>query len=175
MKKTINLKNGCVIGDGMPKIAVPVCASTPEGMIRDAEEAVRSGAEILEFRADACAETADLPHMMSLLASIREIARGCALLFTYRTSNEGGSAPGADGKYREIVTAAVSSGLIDLADIEQTSSDARILLREADAAGYPLFFLFMILRRRRMRGRFLRVSCPCRRKGPQLPKLPACR
>ena len=142
MKKTINLKNGCVIGDGMPKIAVPVCASTPEGMIRDAEEAVRSGAEILEFRADACAETADLPQMMSLLAEIRNIAQECVLLFTYRTSNEGGSAPGTDGRYREIVTAAICSGLIDLADIEQSSSDARILLREADAAGIPVVLSF---------------------------------
>ena len=142
MKKTICLKNGCVIGDGMPKIAVPVCAAEPEGMIRDAEEAVRSGAEILEFRADACAETADLPQMMSLLAEIRNIAQECALLFTYRTSNEGGSAPGTDGRYHEIVTAAICSGLIDLADIEQSSSDARILLREADAAGIPVVLSF---------------------------------
>ena len=119
--KSIHVKK-LTIGEGMPKIAVPVMAGSPEETIRKVSDAA-AAADLIELRADSCPEITEPERLQALLRGVSDAAGGKPVLFTVRTEPEGGLFRGSRKAYGEILRNALLSGFTDLVDIEAFPSD----------------------------------------------------
>lgn len=131
---TVKVRN-LILGDGIPKICVPVAAKTREQL--DAELLRlhdRCGLfDMVEFRADMYSPE-DSPAQRELprtLEKVREAAGDKPVLFTFRTKEEGGRRTISFEEYRNLNLAAAESGA-DLADLQLE------LIRSAGDAGRRL-------------------------------------
>ncbi|HCT92226.1 MAG TPA: type I 3-dehydroquinate dehydratase [Lachnospiraceae bacterium] len=117
MTKAIIVK-GCVIGEGMPKICVPVMGSTEDEIILQAGEAAAKGPDLVEWRADFFAGVKDRDSVHSVLDNVRNCLGDIPLLFTVRTRKEGGALAVPEDVYDEILTEAAGYGRVDMVDVE---------------------------------------------------------
>lgn len=116
MKKTFRTGT-VVIGEGVPKICVPVVAGSRDGIWKKAEEIASLPVDIVEWRADFY-EQADRPEeVRRTLGGLRERLGEKALLFTFRTKGEGGQREAASEYYYRLNEAAALGGA-DLVDVE---------------------------------------------------------
>ncbi|MDO4634116.1 MAG: type I 3-dehydroquinate dehydratase [Eubacteriales bacterium] len=137
MMETIKVRN-TVFGEGIPKIAVPLVGKTEEEIVSQAEKAVEASADLLELRADAVDTQLLLSGMQGGLARVREAAGDLPVLYTYRSSREGGLKQENESEYKEAVLTGLRSSCIDLIDIELNAEDRELLCAEAQKAGVPV-------------------------------------
>ena len=105
-----------LIGDGMPKICAPVIESTQKGILDMAEAVYNSEADIMEWRVDYYEYFYDTARINQLIFDIKEILKEKPLLFTFRTSYEGGR---MDISYKEYFKLLSMAGInADLVDVE---------------------------------------------------------
>ncbi|MBR1506901.1 MAG: type I 3-dehydroquinate dehydratase [Eubacterium sp.] len=99
-RKPIDIR-GIRIGDGVPKICVPIVAYTEEEVLKAASEIIETAElleskypgkrlDIIEFRADYFDAVTNKVILIETLEKIRKIIGGRILLFTYRSEEEGG-------------------------------------------------------------------------------------
>jgi 3-dehydroquinate dehydratase-1 len=125
MKKTITVR-GLPIGEGLPKICVPLTGASQEVLVEEARHAITAGAELVEWRADYFTEVENPAAVQRTLAALREALGDTPLLFTFRTISEGGRRPFVPEVYLTLLWQAIHSGCIDLLDVEfSTVADIR--------------------------------------------------
>lgn len=112
-----------VIGEGTPKICVPIVAKDNEDACIQAQNIIKYEPDIIEFRADYFVEWKNENEMLHTLNSIREVIGDTVLLFTFRTDNEGGNAHIEAADYIELCKYVCESGLTDLIDVEAFYGD----------------------------------------------------
>lgn len=122
------------IGEGLPKVIVPVMGADAAAVVPQAREAVAAGADCIEWRVDYCG---DIAAALRSAAAVREAAGEAPLLFTIRTQEQGGEASLEASEYEQLVGAAIDCGFFDLVDIELCWGDALVrgLVDRARAAG----------------------------------------
>ena len=76
---------GLVLGEGIPKICVPIVGKSKEEIIDLAKKIKKVGADIVEFRADWFEYIFDFEKIEEVLKEIREILIETPILFTFRT------------------------------------------------------------------------------------------
>ncbi|API93509.1 3-dehydroquinate dehydratase [Virgibacillus pantothenticus] len=106
------------IGEGMPKIIVPIMGATLQEIKQEITEAKREKPDMMEWRADALSAGDNLEEILRVLAQIRPLIEDVPLLFTFRTYKEGGQKEVTLEYYDQLLNQAIESGLIDLIDIE---------------------------------------------------------
>ena len=105
-----------VIGEGMPKICVPIVAINQQNILEEAKKAEDSTADMVEWRADFW-EFCNVPEKLTqMLVELQQILKTKPLLFTIRTKGEGGEFSGTVEEYEELVE--IASKTADLVDIE---------------------------------------------------------
>ncbi|MCS4534628.1 type I 3-dehydroquinate dehydratase [Neisseria montereyensis] len=114
---TVTVKN-LTLGDGIPKIAVPLVAEDSDGLKAALADIRRADFDILEFRADFFKEARNADYIIERLRETRQALPDTPLLFTFRRAEEGGSCPMPESAYFNLIQTAISSGLIDMIDIE---------------------------------------------------------
>lgn len=125
------------IGEGIPKICVPVTGVTEKEIIEEAEAAVCTPADVIEWRADWFEGVLDFNRVREVLISLRGILGEMPLLFTFRTRKEGGEKEIDEKCYEELIKSVAGSGYADLVDVEAFTGEAvvRGLIREAHGCG----------------------------------------
>lgn len=113
----VEIKNQ-VFGQGRPKICVPLVGGTQEVLLEEARLADQSSCEVVEWRVDLFDKVADTDTVLSTLGAIRESLPNKLLLFTFRTTEEGGQREFSFHQYRELYEAVVATGQLDLLDVE---------------------------------------------------------
>lgn len=111
------------IGDGQPKICLPLTGTSQQQLIEQARRTQTTTADIIEWRVDKY-EASD--HIEDVLATLQEISSyltGKLLLFTFRSIGEGGQKEISLQQYRDLCLAAVKSQKIDLIDIELAKTE----------------------------------------------------
>ena len=117
MENTITVRE-TVLGDGQPKICVPLTAADREQLQQQLEQVCAVPHDMVEFRADYY-EAAELETgLEGLLKLIREKIGNKILLFTFRTGAEGGERRIAFEEYRELNLRAAASKMADFVDLE---------------------------------------------------------
>ena len=124
MEQTVVRIRTLEIGSGMPKICVPVVGKTEKEILEGAERAKAAKPDLVEFRVDWYEEAADSKKVVALLEKLRKCLGELPVLFTFRSSREGGEAALSDGKYQSLNEAAIASGFVDCVDVELFSGDA---------------------------------------------------
>ena len=136
----MNIRNITVrsvtIGEGMPKLCVPVVAKNRESILSYVERVLEVKPDLVELRMDWFEGVTNAEAMRSLLQEIRQIAGDTVLLFTIRTSGEGGELAVNVEDYKRLCTLACESGCIDLLDVEAYIGDGVLDLLSATVTYY---------------------------------------
>ncbi len=125
------------IGEGMPKICVPIVGATTEAVIKEALSLEAMPADLVEWRVDWFEDALDTQKVVKALSKLREAVKQMPILFTFRSSKEGGEKPIGEAAYLALNQAAVQSGYVDLVDVEVFSAGgaARGVIDAAHACG----------------------------------------
>lgn len=113
----VQIKN-VLFGDGKPKICVPLTESSNEALIQQAEQASQSPAEVVEWRVDLFQAVDSSEAVLETLSHLRTALKGKLLLFTFRSSAEGGNHELSLKNYQKLYETVAESGLVDIMDIE---------------------------------------------------------
>jgi len=131
---------GVELGRGRPKLCVPITDSKIEDM-RTSVKLVRDAPhDLLEWRADFYPGVGDPEVRARPLTLFREELPETPVLFTLRTSPEGGMLETGTEQYVELILAVIESGLADMVDVELSRGDEVLhrLVKAAHEAGVKL-------------------------------------
>lgn len=106
------------IGVELPKICVPIVDKTEEEILKSATKITTTKADLVEWRVDWFEEIFDFDKVQSVLQKLREILEERPILFTCRTTCEGGEIALTEKQYKFLNCCAIGSGYVDLIDIE---------------------------------------------------------
>ncbi len=122
---TVKVRN-IEIGTGIPKICVPIVGISGKEILEAAEMIKSQNADVVEWRADWYEDVFDLQKTEETLRQLREALEDIPLLFTFRTSKEGGEKAIAEADYIKLNQAAAGSGCVDLIDVELFTGDEAV-------------------------------------------------
>lgn len=114
---------GVKIGEGIPKICVPIVDETKEAILRAAENLKGATYDLVEWRADWFEGVMDMDQNVEVLKGLREILGETPLLFTFRSAGEGGHMAIEPEVYAELLTEVAETGYVDLIDVEAYMGD----------------------------------------------------
>lgn len=114
---TVQIRN-LVLGDGTPKICIPVTAATFEELEKQLQRIAAAPCDMVEWRADFFQETGDVRWMEKAVKILRAQLQEKPLLFTYRTRPEGGEGGASLEEYEALCMQAGQAGMADLVDVE---------------------------------------------------------
>ena len=106
------------IGQGIPKICVPIIATTREEILEAAQKIAHSSADMVEWRVDWFESVQEMQKVVGLSAELRQILGEIPILFTFRTKAEGGEKELHTRAYVMLNKMMIASGNIDLVDVE---------------------------------------------------------
>ena len=119
---TVEVRN-VKIGDGIPKICVPVVGKTKEEILSQASKILALSADVVEWRVDWYDDVFDAEKVEETLKELRTVLGEMPVLFTFRTSKEGGEKSIETETYAALNKAAAKSRLVDLIDVEAFTGD----------------------------------------------------
>ncbi|HBA96876.1 MAG TPA: type I 3-dehydroquinate dehydratase [Lachnospiraceae bacterium] len=105
-----------LLGDGIPKICVPIIESNHEDILKMAKIIYKSDADMVEWRVDFYKDFHNIDIVNKTLMCIKEILKEKPLLFTFRTAHEGGQEDISYEEYSVLLKEAAVNA--DIADIE---------------------------------------------------------
>lgn len=111
------------IGEGIPKICVPIVGITREEIITEAKSFSSIPVDVVEWRVDWFEQVFDLEKVVGVLKELREVLGELPLLMTFRTSKEGGEKSISASDYARLNIEAAKSGYVDLVDVEIFTGD----------------------------------------------------
>ena len=112
---------------GDTKICVPVTAHTYKEIIDEISNIVSNFddcTDIIEYRADYFEKIFDNQAVDELFSGINQIPKDIPVLFTFRTSIEGGERDIDPEVYKELIIKAIDSGAFSAVDVEINRGDA---------------------------------------------------
>ena len=119
---TVKVRN-IEIGAGIPKICVPIVGVTREEILAAAENIKSTKADVVEWRVDWYEDIFDFTKTEATMQTLREVLGEMPILFTFRTSKEGGEKAIETEAYVELNQNAAKTGLVDLVDVEAFTGD----------------------------------------------------
>lgn len=125
MIQTVKVKD-TVIGQGLPKICVPMVGVTKEELEEEAKALVAAGADMAEWRADFYEKVDDEAAIKDTLASLTGILGQIPLIFTVRTTREGGNLDISIKDYERLLGQVSGFGLADLIDVEVLEDEGKM-------------------------------------------------
>lgn len=114
------------IGEGIPKICVPIVGTTKESIIEEAKTFQEIPVDVVEWRADWYEDVFDFAKVEETLKELREALGETPVLFTFRTSKEGGEKAIETDVYVELNKTVAASGYADLVDVEVFTGDEAV-------------------------------------------------
>ncbi|MEK3771449.1 type I 3-dehydroquinate dehydratase [Paenibacillus sp. FSL R5-0887] len=134
MSRTVTVKN-VIIGEGIPKICVPLIGATLSELKQEAEALKVLQPDLVEWRTDFFAEVEDVAAVKNALSEICSVISDLPLIFTFRSAKEGGEKQVSTEYYTALNKAAAESGLVDIIDVElfNDEQDVKLLVEAAHA------------------------------------------
>ena len=122
---TVKIRN-IVIGEGMPKICVPIVGTTKEELLQEVKALQNLSVDIVEWRMDWFKEIENLDAAKEMVKTLREALKDTALLATIRSKKEGGELEVSTEYYIALNKAIVDSGCADLIDVELFTGETEV-------------------------------------------------
>ena len=128
---------GVKIGEGTPKIIVPIVGVTKEEILAAADSFKDVRLDLVEWRVDWFEGVFDFAKVEDVLKDLRPALGDVPILFTFRTSKEGGEKAIEPEAYARLNIQAAQTGLVDLIDVEAFTGDEIVkeIIAGAHAAG----------------------------------------
>lgn len=106
------------IGNGIPKICVPIIEQTQEQILNRAQEMSGAAVDMVEWRVDFYGDVGDFGKITQTASLLQSILGKIPLLFTFRTAKEGGEREISFENYEELLLHMAKSGCVDVIDVE---------------------------------------------------------
>ena len=119
---TVQVKN-VTIGEGLPKIIVPIVGQTKDEIIAAAKSFANVELDIVEWRVDWFEGVFDFDQVKDVAQALRDVLQDTPILFTFRTAKEGGEKAIEPEAYVELNQNISKTGLVDLVDVEAFTGD----------------------------------------------------
>ena len=128
---------GCRIGEGRPKVILPIVERTEAAILEKAAAFSALCADCVEWRVDLFDAAADPGAVVRCLAKLRVLLKEKLLLVTLRMKEEGGSIPVSHEGYLRFLRTVLDTDCADLLDIEffTAGADLPALVQDAHTAG----------------------------------------
>lgn len=128
---------GCRIGEGRPKVILPIVEQTEAAILQKAAEFSTLQADCVEWRVDLFEGAKDLRAVAQCAARLRVALKDKLLLITFRTKAEGGNAALCHAEYLTFLRTVLATDCADLIDIEffPAGADLPTLIEDAHTAG----------------------------------------
>ncbi|WP_234123714.1 type I 3-dehydroquinate dehydratase [Clostridium hydrogenum] len=133
MKNVVKVRN-VTIGEGIPKICVPIVGNTNEEIIKEIKDLKNINLDLVEWRVDYYEKVENISAVKELLASLREILMDTPILFTFRSVKEGGEKEISKEYYVKLNKEVLATKLVDLIDVELFTGDE--VVKEIVAAAH---------------------------------------
>jgi 3-dehydroquinate dehydratase I len=132
MRKTVTVR-GITIGEGAPKICVPMVGETLTQLKEEAAFLETVDLDVIEWRVDFFEHVEEIEKVKEALKAIRAILLDKPLVFTFRSAKEGGEKEVSTAYYFELNKVIAESGLVDIVDVElfNEESDVKSLIETA--------------------------------------------
>lgn len=111
------------IGEGIPKICVPIVGTTLEEILNEATYLKTIPKDLVEWRADYFQDVFDFERVREVLTGLRAVLCETPILFTFRTAKEGGEKEIDASTYLSLNKMAAKTGDVDLIDVEICSDE----------------------------------------------------
>ncbi len=122
MNKVVSVRN-LVLGEGMPKICVPLVGKTREEIIEGAKELKDIKFDLVEWRVDHYLDVLDLEKVKETLVELRKVLNDTPILFTFRSLKEGGEKEVSVEYYAKLNKEISETKNADLIDVELFTGD----------------------------------------------------
>ena len=122
MQKYIQVRN-VKIGEGIPKICVPLVAKNKQAFLDMAKELENIKLDLVELRIDHFEEVEDLDKVKELVKDLRQVLNETPILFTFRSLKEGGEKEVNVEYYKKLNIEMAKTGYVDLIDVELFTGD----------------------------------------------------
>ena len=128
---------GVRIGEGIPKICVPIVGTTRDEILAAAKSFESVKKDVVEWRADWFNGVFDFAQVEDTLKDLRAALGNTPILMTFRTSKEGGEKAIEPEAYAELNIKAAQTGYVDMIDVEIFTGDEIVkkIIDGAHAAG----------------------------------------
>ena len=125
------------IGAGAPKIIVPIVGVTKNDIIEEAKTFDSIPVDVVEWRVDWYEDIFDFEKVEETAKQLREVLGEMPILFTFRTSKEGGEKAIETPVYVELNQKISATGYVDLVDMEAFTGDdaVKAVVEEAHKHG----------------------------------------
>ena len=139
-KKPVSLKNGVILGEGLPKICVSVTGESKEEIETQARKIDAEKPDLVEWRADYFQDLDDLEKVTEVLMSLQDIFGDIPILFTIRSKREGGKGMLTAEKYQSMILYAAGRPEVSLVDIEGLDPEINVelLVSRVHELGMPV-------------------------------------
>lgn len=118
---------GVKIGEGIPKICVPIVGTSKEDVLQEANQIKEIKCDIVEWRMDCYEDVEQIEKVKELLQELRRCIKEKLILVTFRTTSEGGTKELSKASYRELLIEVVKTKLADLIDVELFIGDELVI------------------------------------------------
>lgn len=117
MSNIVQIKN-IKIGEGMPKICVPIIGKNNIEIIDEIKQIKKSKLDLVEWRVDYYKDIESIEKVKKVLKVIRNEIKDIPIIFTFRSKNEGGQKELSIKDYINLNKEIIATKLIDIIDIE---------------------------------------------------------
>lgn len=114
-----------VIGEGLPKVCVPIVAEDIDEIRNQAVKIADSSADLVEFRIDFLNKSRDIENILNGLKIIKDITNK-SVIVTFRTGFEGGNEEISRDKYEKLIIDILENGNVDIIDVEMFTGDEAV-------------------------------------------------
>ena len=116
-----------VIGEGMPKICVPVVFTNQQDIVAELIRLEKMDIDLIELRIDYFSDLLNNQKLTELFNSIAALNLSKGIILTYRSEKEGGLGKLTIPEYIELYKLALNSNAFDIYDVELTSGTNAII------------------------------------------------
>lgn len=164
---------GVSIGEGCPKICIPIVGTTEEEIIKAAGMFHNLPVDVAEWRVDWFEEAEDRDRVMEVLALLRKELQNIPILFTFRTLEEGGQRFLSPEDYEHLNQAAAESGCADLIDVELLMEEkmAQSLVEAIHRAGAKVIMSSHDFQKTPSQKEIIEQMCRMQELGADIPKI----
>lgn len=136
---TVKVRN-LEIGAGAPKVIVPIVGVTKDEILASARSFDGIPLDVVEWRVDWFEDVFDQDKVADVLKELRSILGETPILFTFRTSKEGGEKSIDAKDYAALNIFAAKTGNVDIVDVEIFTGDAVVsqIIDQVHAAGVKI-------------------------------------
>ena len=133
---TVQVKN-TVIGEGRPKICVPIVGRTKTDILEEAKKITTLPVDVVEWRVDWFDDVFATEKVLETAKELQEVLKDIPVLLTFRTSKEGGEKAIETPVYVELNQKISATGYVDLVDMEAFTGDdaVKAVIEEAHKHG----------------------------------------